>query len=308
MTTKTPLIVLGLCAPLAGGCSAVNRGHIEEFRNAHGDFFEGATSRPPIALSVSGLSDGEVDGEPGSFDFEELELEASVPLPLGRDDFLVLGVNAGRRDYEFSGAPVADDTLHRYGLRFGYGRFLNDDTVVSAYLEPSIYTDLDGTLTSRDYRLWYGSLLAIWRASPTLYYKLGFRLTDSLDTGVIPLIGATWHVNPKFRLEALLPRDVVAIYSPSEDWRFSAGLANRADEFHVRGPSGLGEPEHDVHVRESQLFLGAERRWNEKLSVFARIGSAIVGSYDWSYGGGQPELDGDLEPSTTMMVGVGLWL
>jgi hypothetical protein len=38
-----------------------------------------------------------------------------------------------------------------------------------------------------------------------------------------------------------------------------------------------------------------------------RAGTTIKGDYDWGYGGGFPEYEGELEPSTMLMLGVGYW-
>jgi hypothetical protein len=300
--------LLSLSLALAGGCETVASPRlIEEFREAHEDFVLSARSRPPVWVEGMLISDAELDGEPGSFDMTDVRLDAAAPLPLGRDHFLVVGAAASRRDYDFDGAPVADDTLSYYGLRLGYGRFLNDDFVVQGYWQPSVYSDFDGTLNSRDWRLWYGDVLAVWRTRPNLFWKLGVRVNDALDTGVIPLLGLVWHFTDEWAIETLLPRDAMIVYRPDEDWRFAAGLANQSEEYHLRGPSSLGEPEQDVHVQESTLFIGAERKWGQHLSTFMRAGTTIKGDYDWGYGGGFPEYEGELEPSTMLMLGVGYW-
>lgn len=295
-------------AGLATACGTVaTPRQVEQFRAAHADFAAAATSRPPVQLVAARYSDAKLDEEPGSFDLDELRLEATAPLPLGRDGFLVAGLALSRRDYDFEGTPVADDTLSYYGLRLGYGRFVHDDLVIQGYWQPSAYSDFDGTLNSRDWRLWYGDVLAVWRKRPDLYWKLGARFSDALDTGVIPLIGCALHVTERLSLEALLPRDAIVVWRPRPEWEFSVGMANQSDEYHLRGPRSVGEPEHDVHVQESVLFLGAQRRWNEHLATFLQLGTTVKGEYDWDYGGGFQDYDGELEPTSVLLLGLGYW-
>lgn len=281
-------------------------GAIARFREAHGDFFETAVPFAPIRVEARWVPDASVKGEPGEFDIEELTLDATVPLPISRDRFLVLGALAGTRNMPFrQTTQLADERLHRYGLRLGYGAFLDDDLVVQAYWQPSIYSDLDGALSSKDLRLDYGTGLAVWRAAEGLFWKVGLAGTDAVDTGVIPVGGVTWHFAEGWRLDALLPRNLGVSYTPAPEWILSAGLHLESDEYHIRGPRALGKPEQDVHVQELTLELGVEHRFNPNLSLWARAGTTIAGNYDWSYGVGPGDYDGMLERALTLELGVG---
>lgn len=296
-----------LLAVATTGCAGLSDLPVEEFRAAHGDFLRDAISGPLVQLRWTEAADAELEGEEGDFDLEQWVLEALVPIPLSRDSFLIGGVYADRRRYEFHDVPgIEDDVLWRYGVNLGYGRFLDDDLVVQGIWQPGVYSDHDESLESRDLRWWYGTGLAIWRQHPALFWKLGLTLNDAVDTGVIPLVGVVWHLGGNVRFETLLPRDVKLVWRPDERWILSGGLLIASEEYHLRGPAALGHPEHDVHVQERVLFVEAEGRWTEHLSTFVRVGTPLGGNYDWSYGGGLPEYEGELDEGSFVTVGLGL--
>jgi hypothetical protein len=252
---------------------------------------------------ASSLPEGTIDDEPGEVSFSQVLLDATVPIPQDEDSFLIAGVLAGVRRVDFEDVPfLADDDLHRYGLRLGYGRFVTDELMVQGYWQPSIYSDLDGTLNSRDYRLYYGTLLAVYQTSPTWYWKAGLALNDSLDTCVIPLGGFAWHFAERWSFQALLPRDATLVYA-NDPWQISSGLWFEADEYHVRSPDSLGL-EHDVHVAETYAHLTVERSMTRNIALSARGGSTVRGAWDWSYGNG-PDFEGQIEPDMFFAVGLG---
>lgn len=276
----------------------------ERFRREHGAFAARATANPPIQLTGTYLPEASVHNEAGEFRLVEGVLDATVPIPLTEDSFFVVGALAGVRRYQFDGVPVlADDNLHRYGVRLGFGHFLDDDLVVQGYWQPSVYSDLDGTLDHADYRFDYGSVLAVQRASPDLFWKVGFVATDAVDTGVLPLGGFTWHFADRFSLQVLLPRDANLIYEDG-NWMLALGFLVDSDEYHVRSPVGLGL-EDDVHVQEVRAHLTLERRFAAGLSVLVRTGTTVAGNYDWGYGAGTDDLTGTLERDWFVSSGLG---
>ncbi len=288
---------------LAAGCAT--EPNVRAFRDAHGDFGVRATAHAPISLIGTWLPEGTIHKEPGEFDLGQVTLDATVPIPQSRDTFVSAGILAAARHYDFDGVPVLDDdTLHRYGLRIGYGGFVDDDTMLQAYWQPSIYSDLDGTLRSEDYRLDYGTFLAVHRTSPDWYWKGGIIGTDAVDTGVLPLAGFTWHFDLQWSLQVLLPRDISLVYAPA-GWKVFAGFLLESDEYHVRSPAVLGL-EDDVHVQELFAHVTLERELAGGLSALVRGGTTVAGNYDYGYGNGTDDLTGTLEPTWFLAAGLAL--
>jgi hypothetical protein len=286
---------------LLGGCTSTAT--IDRFRAEHRDFIQNATYLPFVSLTGSTLPEGRIHKEPGELEFSQLFFDALVPVPLSDDDFLIVGALAGVRSVDFDGVPVlADDDLHRYGVRLGYGRFVNDDFLIQAYWQPSIYSDLDGALNSDDYRLYYGTLLAVYRTSPEWFWKVGVNANDAVDTSVIPLGGFAWHFDERWSLQMLIPRDATLVYE-DDPWMVTTGLLLEADEYHVRSPESLGL-EQDVHVQELYAHVTVERSIFKSLGFLIRGGSTVAGHWDWGYGEGTDDLTGTLEPDLFVLAGL----
>ena len=289
------------CVALIAGCASPD--DVERFRTKHGEFAARATALPLVSLIGTSLPEGRIHKEPGDLSFTQGLLDATVLLPQDDDGFLVVGVLAGVRDVDFEDVPVlADEQLHRYGVRIGYGRFVDDDLLVQGYWQPSVYSDLDGALNSDDYRLYYGTLLAVYRASPAWFWKVGLNGNDAVDTCVIPLGGFAWHFAERWSVQVLVPRDANLVFADGP-WRAWTGFMLESDEYHIRSPDSLGL-EHDVHVQELYAHLTVERSVTENIGFLIRGGSTIGGDWDWSYGDGSAALTGELE--TDMFVAAGI--
>lgn len=289
------------CLALLAGCAAPET--IERFRANHENFRARATSLPPVSLTGSWLPEGTIHNEAGDLAFTQVVLDATVPLPRDEDSFWIVGALAGLRDVDFDDVPVlADEELHRYGVRLGYGRFVNDDLLVQGYWQPSIYSDLDGTLNSDDYRPYYGTLLAVYRASPTWFWKAGITSNDAVDTVVIPLGGFAWHFAERWSVQVLVPRDANLVYQ-SSPWIVSTGFLLESDKYHVRSPEVLGLDD-DVRVQELYAHLTVERGLSRNLAFLIRGGSTVAGHWDWGYGSGTQRLDGTIEPDAFLAAGI----
>jgi hypothetical protein len=276
---------------------------VQRFREKHDDFRTRATTNPPVSLVGNYVPDSTIDNEAGEFTLGQVLFDATVPLPRTQDSYLVLGALAGVRHYDFENVPVLEDEdLHRYGVRLGCGTFVDDDLLLQAYWQPSIYSDFDGTLNSADYRLDYGAFLAVYRTSPDWFWKAGVVATDAYDTGALPLGGFTWHIGDGLSLQTLLPRDFNLVYERDE-WIFWLGFLLEADEYHVRSPTALGLQD-DVHVRETLAHLTVERRLGEGPSILLRGGTTVTGNYDFGYGNGTDDLNGPLEPAWFLAAGL----
>jgi len=286
---------------LLGGCTSAAT--IDRFKAEHRDFVRNATYLPLVSLTGTTLPEGKLDKEAGEFEFDQVLLDALVPVPLSEDDFLIAGALAGVRSVEFDDVPVlADDDLHRYGLRLGYGRFVHDDLLVQGYWQPSVYSDLDGSANSDDYRLYYGTLLAVYRSSPAWFWKVGVNANDAVDTCVIPLLGFAWHFHERWSLQMLVPRDATLVYA-NDPWMVTTGLLLESDEYHVRSPESLGL-EHDVHVQEMVAHVTVERSLFRSLGFMIRGGTTVGGDWDWGYGSGTERFDGTLEPALFFAAGI----
>lgn len=305
------LLVACATPPQQGGsreaAAAASGSERDRFLAAHGEFVRAARRQAPaIELSALHVPEGEVRHEPGDFELAHFKLDATVPIPVARDTFLLAGAHAGARDYEFSRDVVgaADEVLYNAGLRIGVGHFFAEDLVVQGYWQPSLYSDLDGSLDNKDLKLWYGTVLAVKRTSPDWFWKGGLLFTDAADSGVVALLGFAWVISPRVRLDVLAPRNAEISFEPTPEWNLHAGLETESEEFHVRSSGATGSVERDIHVQDLRAFVGALYRLEQHVSVFAKVGTNVAGHYDWSYQP-EPDYDGTLAPGWYAQVGLG---
>jgi hypothetical protein len=278
----------------------------DRFLEAHGDFADKARRFIPMfELGALYMPEGEVRDEQGEFELRYYKFDGLAPIPVGRDTFLLVGALAAARDYDFEDVIGADDDiLYSAALRLGAGYFFNDDLVGQAYWQPSLYSDLDGTLNSRDWRLWYGAALLTYRLQDDLFLKGGVLVTDVADTGALPLIGVSWIFLPAWRLDILIPRVLEVSWGPIRVLNVHVGLEIEPEEFHIRYKTPGGEAQTDVHVQDIRAYIGAIYRITDNFSVFVKGGSTVGGYYDWRDADGK--YDGTLEPSLFVQAGFGL--
>jgi len=283
-------------------------GAVAEFLGAHKKFYDDMRRfTPMIELRGTGAVGAEVDTEPGEFDMGMLYLEAMVPIPISRDVALIAGMQTHARRYRFQEdmKGVTNDTLYGAGLRLGGAVFATDDLMIMGIWMPSIFSDFDGTLTHRDWYLWYGTLLATYRVSDTLFLKGGILLTDAFrDTGAVPLVGVSWLITERWRLDVLIPRLVEASYAVTPDLIGHFGFEIEGEEYRLRTDNSGREFQTNVQCVDIRLFLGVIHRFTKNISLAVRFGTLVGGTYDWQDGTGF-DYDGKLEKGLFGTVGLG---
>jgi hypothetical protein len=310
--TSALLLVIAACAsnPSAVTVAEPRRGYrpgllqsgtqsaVDEFVAAHGEYYSRSILHPLVDLGFAYGPDGGIDGNPLAAKVSGLALDAILTPPLDRDSFLIVGGLAEVRQFRFDGVPaVADETLYGFALRLGYGTFLGEDLSVQAFWEPSLYSDLDGTLNADDYQLGNGVVLAYLRQNADLFFKFGVASTEASDAGFAPVVGAVWHIDEHWILDVLLPVTIDLHLRPNKRWDLTVGAHLRANRYHVRAPAGVGGFENDIELSEIVGFVAARRRLSTHISTELELGSIIGGSYELGYGNGRPDQGGTLQPS-----------
>lgn len=275
---------------------------VDSFLKAHGEFVSKAKRFTPLVeLSTYYIPDAELESSEAEFDLFSYNLDALIPLPVGRDTFLLAGGHAGVRDYKVNTqSGFDDDRLYNMGFRFGGGHFVNDDLAIQGYWQPSIYSDFGGSPYSDDWKLWYGAGLAVYRTKENVFWKGGLVLTDALNTGVIPLFGVSWVFRPNWRLDILAPRLFEVSYQPNEEWDFQTGVRVDVEKYAIRQSRSGGELRRNVKVQDIRWYLGSIKKFSYGFSAFWRYGIAVRGKYDWG-----DEFVGRMEPSFFIRGGIG---
>ena len=253
------------------------------FAERHGGFLTRAKRYEPRLFGrYTLMPNGQVTSEPGSFDLQEVRVRGDVPVTLDPDNYLSLGGEFRQRKYDFSNnvLGVRDEDIYVLGARIGAGVFVNDDFLVEGMFRPGIDSDLDGTLTSRDWH-WFGHALGTYRVREDLFLKAGIAVSeDFADVSVIPLAGLAWTIDDQWRIDILLPHRAELSWSPNAGTStLRAGIYLEGDNYRVRAPASLGKQRIEWQTQEITVSVGLVQRFSDYLSVFGEVGSTLAGDY-----------------------------
>lgn len=279
------------------------------FAERHGAYTTRAKRyEPKIFARYTLLPNAKVTSEPGSFDMQEVRVQGDVPIVLDPDSYLTLGGELRHRKYSLTNniLGASDDDVFVVGARIGAGVFVNDDVLLEGMFRPGLYSDLDGTLTNKDWQ-WFGHGLATFRVREDIFLKAGVAVSqDFEDVDVIPLGGIAWVLNEQFRLDVLLPHRLEASWSPNAGvTTVHVGAYLQGDQYRVHSSAATGKRRVDWQTQEIWASAGLNHRLSDYLSVFGEVGTLIAGDNKLRDGTSQ-SYTGALEPSFFFNVGVGL--
>ena len=230
------------------------------------------------------MFDAEVQDEPGSFDLDRYRFDMTLPIAVDPDNVVYFGGRFGARHYDFSEfvTGAEDDELYEAGLNLGWGTFAaNDDNYFEFKFTPGIYSDMDDTLHSKDYK-WYGNALWIHRAQESLFFKLGVAYSGMFDdVPVYPRLGLVWAISPSLRLDIQAPEYAEFTWTPSAAWIWSLGVECLGDEYRTRTSIATGRQTRTQKIQEIDVYVQGVIRFDDHFSLFGRGGSTIAGDYDF---------------------------
>lgn len=203
---------------------------LEQLRSSEIDFQRGASNAPfiPVASVSARLYDEGrlVDGSDNTLlDFQQRTLSASglVPLQIGRRDAFFSGGWVSHSRFSANGPASEDFSVTSIGVPIGWLRQVNDRWQAAAFLMPL------GHRSSQENSHWslqtMGGAFARYLHSDRLWWAMGIFVDSGPDeTYALPYAGASWIINRRWTLSAIMPWPAV-IFAPSEDWMFRLGAA-----------------------------------------------------------------------------------
>lgn len=277
------------------------------FSQHHGEFYEDFEPfRENIRLTFRGQTATQVDGESGHFDLWGVGIEGNYDMVIDPDIVLTMGARHETRRYNYNSnfaGPDQDEYMRELSLHAGVGVFVNDDLYVSGSVVPGIFSDMQSSLNSRDWQL-FGRSLATFRYADELYLKGGVYIDQTFrDLPVYPVLGMAWLFHPDWRLDVLLPRDIMVTWNYTPEFSLNGGADLRGNQYNFRSDLSTGKTEYKLTTQEFNLFVGANYRFDENLSIFGRVGGVLFG--DSRFPGPTGNSKGQLEPSLFFEAGVG---
>jgi hypothetical protein len=281
----------------------------EMFMAEHGDFMLNRdTWHPDIEVRVHNMSDAEIKSEAGSFSLRYATVRADQNFYVDPNTYLAVGIDTSLRDYSFSNsvAGAHDNTLYRASASLGFGYFFDPAWLLEADFQPGVYSDFNGTLHHGDWQF-HASTLATWRYAEDLFFKVGVERTDLFrDLDAYPLAGLTWLIEKdSWRVDLLLPRQARLTYQTNASTSFNFSVDLDGAEYRIRHPQNSSGARRRINVQEMEVSLGAEHRMDKRFSLHARVGSTLLGDYNWRDNTAN-RYSGMLEPEVFAEVGFGL--
>ncbi|MCA8965459.1 MAG: hypothetical protein KDC48_11260 [Planctomycetes bacterium] len=280
----------------------------EVFQGAHGDFLmRRERYDPQIELTSRFFPGAEVQGETGSFDLLQYDLDADLKVPIYPDMYLKFGGYFGGRRYMTSDAfRMRDETLYHTGVHFGVGAFLDDYTLLEVSISPGLWSDLDGGITHKDYDF-PGEAVLTMRPMDELFWKVGVRYNQVYEEAPwLPVLGLDWEITEGLRLDITLPEHIEVSYWPVPSTGYMLGFEVTGGQYAVRTSAATGRQRADVQIQEIVAYLGVQHRMNDNLSVYGNIGMSLAGDYDLTTGAsGFNRIEGDFGNTVFVELGLG---
>jgi hypothetical protein len=263
---RQQLAATALALALAAPAWADNpfTGVLEKLRRSDINFQRGASNAPfaPVAsLAGRRYSEGRlVDGRDNTvLEFEQRTVSASALLPLHIDqrDALFTGGWVSRSGFESGDPAVNDFEVDSVGVPLGWLRQVDDNWQAAAFVMPL------GHRSTQDGADWslqaLGGVFARYQHSAKLWWAVGIFADAGPDERyVLPYAGASWIINPRWTLSAVMPWPAV-LYAPNRDWLFRLGAS----------PAGAS---WTVRPNDTDIAVNLDT-WNFGLSVERHLGA-----------------------------------
>ncbi|WOJ95081.1 hypothetical protein R0135_07885 [Congregibacter variabilis] len=246
---------------------------VSAFENSDIVFQRGASNAPfiPIAyLSARSYGEAQIENTAtgATLEFEQQGASAAtgVPFLLGSRDALVFGAYLSSNRFETSDDSVDDFRVDTVGVPLGWFRQVNPQWQAAAFVMPLGHRS---TQQSSEWTLQtMAGVFTRYTQTEKLWWAFGvFGDDNPNDSYVIPYVGASWVINPKWTLSAIMPWPAV-LYAPTQDWLFRLGAAPSGAAWSLQPINN----EVAVSLDAWDFGLSVERRLYKNVWLEARTG------------------------------------
>lgn len=273
-------LVIGFVLPLLAVADDEGSGFLEE----HQDFFH-LLGPSTTELTVRYLFQPETQDEdgPSEFDLHQFQGTLDFPVPISSDSFYRFGGEYQLGRYDFSNARtqnsrLEDEDLHKIELSFGMGTFLDEDLLVSGFLTPGIYSDLNEGLDEDDFQL-QGMGMLVYRMNPTAQLLVGVKWSEDFDEyPLFPILGMRLlSENGQVHLNLTLPLEARLGYNFTTNAQAYTGFWISGDQYQVAFDQ---EDEFHLQNQERRLGIGVLVWLNDRIQVSIEGGALVGGVFD----------------------------
>ncbi len=158
-----------------------------------------------VSVSWALEPDNQLSDEAGSFDRQSFGGSLDLPIPISDRFFISTGINYQQSKYTFTDMEIDELKLTALSFPIGAGCLLGSKSLISFTFSPGIFSDFSDTLNSSDW-LMQGDCLYARRLSEHFLLMTGLSVGEEFrDVGLYPVLGFTWLMGSRSRLELILP-------------------------------------------------------------------------------------------------------
>jgi hypothetical protein len=254
--------------------------------------------KPMASVGLGVYPNQRINHEPGTWDMISHGFDADLPFVVSSEGYMLLGAYYNSRQYQCTSATtLSDEAVHAAGLKFGFGAFLDENTLLEVQTDPGIYSDMDASLHGDDFDF-PSHALVTYRVAEHLFWKVGLRYNQIYeDAPWLPYIGVSWNITgmmympegtdyggDSWRLDVLLPEYIELSYWPNGATGFLLGVEVDGAEYHVRTSQAAGRQRDDLRVQEVTSYIGFVHRMSDSMSLDIRTGAVLAGDHDLTNG------------------------
>jgi len=232
-----------------------------------------APATPLAYLGVRRYGDARlVDDRSGiTRDFAQTNLSAYAALPVrvGQRDAFFAGGWLSQSRFSADEPSVEDFNVNSVGFGAGWLRQLRPQWQAAAFILPVGHYN---SLANSDWRLQtMGGAFVRYIQRDDLWWAFGmFADTGPDKSYVLPYVGASWVINPRWTLSAVLPWPAL-LYAPNKDWFFRFGAS----------PSGAN---WTLNSGDEEVAVNFDS-WNFGVTAERHLAGPVWGAIEGGVGG-----------------------
>ncbi|MEM0954043.1 MAG: hypothetical protein AAGI24_07870 [Pseudomonadota bacterium] len=245
----------------------------QKFLDSDIDFQRARSNVPflPLAtLTARHYGNTEVELSSGfelEYDLSTISQYAVLPILISQRDALFVGEYLSYSDFKVDAPGVEDFDVGTVGLPVGWLHQATPDWQLGGFVMPLAHRS---SLEGSDWNMQYmGGAFGRYIQADNLWWLYGIYADYSPDDDfVIPYVGASWSINERWTLSAVLPWPAI-LYSPDGNWVYRFGLSPSGASWNISTSDG------DVGVNYDAWDLGftVERRIAGNIFLGARAGT-----------------------------------
>ena len=248
---------------------------INKFNDSDFSFHRSRTNVPftPVAfLGTSRYSKAETTTPEGldlKYDVNGVSQMAGLPILLGKRDALIIGEYLSWADFDVDGADIDSFNVGTVGIPIAWLRQADEDWQLAAFVMPRAnHSSLENSNWTFQTM---GGTFARWTQSDHVWWAFGFYFDIAPDDNFyIPYVGASWNINERWTLSAVMPWPAV-LYAPTPDWLFRFGMSPSGASWAIN-PEG-GDVAVNIDAWDFGLTTSRRVRGNFWVDVEVGVGA-----------------------------------